>query len=86
MTDFVLLSWEWFSDALMLKGLLGNVFVKEILDCLVFLMTLLILATAVTILAVSATLSLNSRNWVVEALSQKMSLHIIDNVREPSQT
>lgn len=47
---------------------------------LVFIMTIMILATAITILSVSAGLYRNSINWVIEALSQKVSDHIIDKL------
>jgi hypothetical protein len=42
LTPLVLLFWEWFKDALRLKGEFGHDFVKEILDCLVLVITLLI--------------------------------------------
>ena len=40
-TPFVLLFWEWFNDALRLKGLFGQDLVYDILDCLVLVITLL---------------------------------------------
>lgn len=48
---------------------------------LVTLLTALILATAVTLLAVSASFYRNSINWVLETLSQKVTSHIVDKLK-----
>ncbi|MCP4137003.1 MAG: adenylate/guanylate cyclase domain-containing protein [bacterium] len=47
---------------------------------LVFLITVLIVATAATLLFVTNRFNNNSKNWVLEVLSQKMSLYVIDKV------
>ncbi len=48
---------------------------------LVAIMSILILATAITILSVSSAFFRNSINWVIEKLTQEVALHIIDKLK-----
>ncbi len=48
---------------------------------LVALLTILILATSLTILSVSATFYRNSINWVIETLSRKVTDHVMDKIQ-----
>lgn len=53
---------------------------------LVTLLTFLILATAITLLTVSASFYRNSIGWVLETLSQKVTSHIVDNITTHANT